>query len=964
MNPQIATTLAVVCFLLLGNACSTNPPAPLSSATQTQTQTANQPFLRIETGMHTAKIERIAVDKQERFLVTASDDKNARVWDLTTGKLLQILRPPIGEGNEGKLFAVAMSPDGKEIAVGGFTAPANSYNWKIYFFDRTTGNLTRQISAFPEVIKHLAYSKDGHYLATALGGQNGIRIYETENLTEVGKDSAYNDGSYWLDFAADGRLVSSSLDGFIRLYNPQFQLIKQAKAQGGNQPFAVRFSPDGEKIAVGFVDSTAVNVLKASDLSFLYAADTTGINQYWLNVIAWSQNGQTLYAAGGYVENGENPLVSWKLAGKGVREKQGLATAGIMDLIPLQQQRLAYGASDPVWGVIDSNGQKQVVNGAGLNDFRDSELRLNSSASLIAFNDIYTHKQQFFFDFNQQTFIKSLAKNTLSEAITYQNGLNITDWKHNTNPKLNGNPLPLLPYERSRAVAISKDSQHFLLGADWSLRYFDKQGVQQWETPTPSAAWAVNLSADGRFAVAAFGDGTIRWYDVNNQGKEQLAFFPHPDGKRWIIWTPEGFYSASPNAEDLIGYHLNQLDSNGKPKEGQFVAAKQLSKQFYRPDLIAKRLQGDETAIAEAVRIVGDVRQILAQKQDAPPQLELLSETQDGDKLVLKFRRTNNVPVGKISYRLNGVEQETRQVFAGFNGIEPLEMTVPLTQGRNVVEVVATNKNSGIPSQPITSKPIDIKLDNSDKPELYVLAIGVSNYQQQQLKLKFADKDALAVADAFKNGGKKLFSAEHIFTLTNAQVTLPKILSTFDQLANQIKKDDVFILYLAGHGMILDGKYHFIPANAMYTSEDAMKTASLGEDQFSQLLPLIKSTKSVIILDTCYAGQANKIILASRGGLDELTAMTRLKKGTGRIVLSAASGKDLALEGYKEHGYFSYALLEGMQGQADSNHDKQINVLELGTFLESRVRDLTKDRQVPIIEKTADWNTYPIGTTP
>ena len=47
-----------------------------------------QPFLRLEAGMHTAPIRRIAVDGKERFLVTASHDKSVRVWDLVTGKLL------------------------------------------------------------------------------------------------------------------------------------------------------------------------------------------------------------------------------------------------------------------------------------------------------------------------------------------------------------------------------------------------------------------------------------------------------------------------------------------------------------------------------------------------------------------------------------------------------------------------------------------------------------------------------------------------------------------------------------------------------------------------------------------------------------------------------------------------------------------------------------------------------------
>src|SRR5689334_5772160 len=61
------------------------------------------PYPRIETGAHTAKISRIGIDRSERWLVSASTDKTARVWDLNSGKLHRILRPPIGDGFEGRL---------------------------------------------------------------------------------------------------------------------------------------------------------------------------------------------------------------------------------------------------------------------------------------------------------------------------------------------------------------------------------------------------------------------------------------------------------------------------------------------------------------------------------------------------------------------------------------------------------------------------------------------------------------------------------------------------------------------------------------------------------------------------------------------------------------------------------------------------------------------------------------------
>lgn len=79
------------------------------------------PFLRIETGMHGAAINGIAADATDRQLVTVSDDKTARIWSAGDGDLVATLRVPIGPGAEGGLYAVALSPSGKTIAVGGYS---------------------------------------------------------------------------------------------------------------------------------------------------------------------------------------------------------------------------------------------------------------------------------------------------------------------------------------------------------------------------------------------------------------------------------------------------------------------------------------------------------------------------------------------------------------------------------------------------------------------------------------------------------------------------------------------------------------------------------------------------------------------------------------------------------------------------------------------------------------------------
>ena len=63
---------------------------------------------------------------------------------------------------------------------------------------------------------------------------------------------------------------------------------------------------------------------------------------------------------------------------------------------------------------------------------------------------------------------------------------------------------------------MAPDGESFVLGAEWGLYRFDANGQKFWRAQVPGTTWGVNLSADGRFIVAAFGDGTIRWFRASD----------------------------------------------------------------------------------------------------------------------------------------------------------------------------------------------------------------------------------------------------------------------------------------------------------------------------------------------------------------------------------------------------------------------------------------------------------------
>jgi WD40 repeat protein len=258
---------------------------------------SQDPILRIETGMHTANIWRIAVDGQCSLAATGSDDKTVRLWSLAAGQLLRTQRLPIGDGHLGKVFAVAVSPDGKRVAAGGYDAIQKSVtSYGVYLFDSATATQVRHVGSFGNVLIHLAFSPDGKRLAVSLGGAQGVRVLDVETGVELMADRDYEDNSYGVAFGPDGALYAVGYDGFVRRYGPDLKRTAKVETPGGKQPHSVAVHPQGGKIAIGYDDKPAVDILDAETLQRLVAADVNGVNNGNLFSVAWSSDGKRLVA--------------------------------------------------------------------------------------------------------------------------------------------------------------------------------------------------------------------------------------------------------------------------------------------------------------------------------------------------------------------------------------------------------------------------------------------------------------------------------------------------------------------------------------------------------------------------------------------------------------------------------------------------------------------------------------------
>ena len=901
-----------------------------------------RPLPRLETGMHTAIIRRIATDAAGRWAVTASDDKTARVWEVASGRQLAVLRPPQDVGNEGKLYAVALSPDGAVVAVGGWTGWDWDKEVAIYLFDRASGRLLRRLPGLPSVVHHLAFSPDGRWLAASLGGANGVRIFEATRGEETGRDAAYGGGSYSVHFSPDGRrLLTTSYDGQVRLYAVNDGTLGQptsARPGGGQRPFAARFSPDGRRIAVGFDDSTVVQVLDAKTLTEVARPSTVGVDNGNLSSVAWSADGRFLVAGGRWNSGGKHHVRRWPVNAWSQYSDVPVANNTVMDLVALPGGGLLFAAADPAWGVLNAAGQIQSRQDGAIADLRGPDrLRLSADGRRVRFGYQWPGQDARSFDLVNRSL--GADDSALSAARTAAPGLDIKNWQDRTDPTLNGQPLKLKQYETSRSLAIAPDAERFVLGTEWWLRLFDRAGRELWQQPVPGTAWAVNISADGRFVVAGYGDGTIRWHRLSN-GEEVLALFPHADRQRWIAWTPEGFYATSgPDAEELVGYHLNR----GKEREGEFISARQLREHFYQPGLISQRLDANGDAlVAEAVQKLGDVRELLAGAKAPAPVVELLSEAQittAGDVPVKVRIKDQGGGIGRLIYRIDGIEFEGRMVGIAADGTDSRTFTLPPQQGQREITVSATNAR-GVESVPVRIV-AQVQPRPSAAPSLHVLAIGVSLYRDKELHkgVRFAARDADTMGQLFRAQGARLYQSVNVRVLSDAQATGDAIRTALTELASRIAAQDVFVLYLAGHGASFDRDYHFIPWDAVYTSTAALRQRSLTHEHFRELLAKIPATKTVVLLDTCSAGGFGR---QDGRNIGEKDAIDRLSRLTGRAMIAATADDKMAIEGEGGHGAFTFALLEGLRGKADRNGNGTVEVHELADHVQERLPEITR----------------------
>ena len=469
-------------------------------------------------------------------------------------------------------------------------------------------------------------------------------------------------------------------------------------------------------------------------------------------------------------------------------------------------------------------------------------------------------------------------------------------------------------------------------------------------------------------------DGQIKIW--NHKDCTEYASLISVNKSDYVILTPDNYYTASKDALDGVSF---RIEDNLYPFE-------QFDIRLNRPDIIGTKIGYTPENLIKAynyvykkrLRKMGFKESDLG-KEFSLPSLEINSEnipviTSESN---VKFKITakdENYNLDRINVYVNDVP------LYGFKGISikkkavkeiTYDLEVGLISGANKVQVSVLNEK-GIESLKST---FDIIRENAKiKGDLYIIAIGVSDYKDKNFKLTYPAKDAKDVIDELGKA-KEFYDNIYTIKLTDSLVTKENILSLSDSLKD-MKIEDAALFFIAGHG-VLDEKYdYFYGTYDMDFNNPAER--GLSYDIIEELISNTKSLKKLLIMDTCHSGELDKaeiednteekiensdIKFRTAGvgvrqkagfGIENSNNLMQdlfsdIRKGSGATVISSAGGAEYAMESdLWQNGLFTYCMLEGIKtGNADLNRDNKIVISELQKYVYIKVSELSKGAQKP-----------------
>jgi WD40 repeat protein len=942
-----------------------------------------KPYLMLDTGGHMTKIQSLTFTPDGKYVVSGSDDKTVRVWDWAAGKTVRTIRGQVGPGDEGKVYAAALSPDGKVLVTGGYLGTyfgnkprEDEEAHKIRIYDFATGELKALLRGHINVVNSLAFSPDGKLLISGGADYTAI-IWDVQQRKLLQRLKGHKEQIYGVAFMPDGaRAVTGSDDTTLRMWRVNDGgLIAELKGHKEDVSRALAIRTSDSMIASG--DGTGeIRLWDGKTGQFLKSLQSPSKG---VGALAFSPDGQKLLATSGRV-SGRDIGTVWDVAtGKdlvqyakhdniiiaaAISPDGRLAITGggsdksvhVWDMQTGETRQVLAGTGVPGWAAGFSPDGQRIGWGSTWKNAPGQSSHTSEASSPIEFqlqlpslNQRLGRPERV-----DETTGKSFLRAHLSSGPNSLSHRKAGIYGHDAILELKSNGQVKATIERGssdgyqhRAYAFSPDGQMFVSGgANGILTAYDSSGKQLgFYVGHEGDIWAVTPSPDGRLLISGSGDQTVRLWNLKS--RELLATLFRGRDEEWVMWTPQGYYTGSPGADKLVGWQINK----GVDRSADHVGAEQLRHHLNRPDIVEKAiiLASAEQAVREAP---GTTFQLADLLRRPVPRFKVVSTTAGTDDRSGRAIVRINVdaspdPVKAIRVQVNGrqVEEQTPDIgTGGFNSGEHV-LSVPLAKGRNDIRITLSNAIGDKAESLTVNRTVEGDLDR--RGTLYILAIGVDKYpalgktcganSDESCDLSFSSSDARALVAAVEKRLRPSHNDVIKRVLVNGadEKNLPTASNILDamDLLKQSQENDTVLLFIAGHGFNDGPNYRFLATNAERLGE-AFRSNTVVPWQILQEAIETAKGRRILFIDTCHSGNAYNQRLGNAAYHANIIAYT------------AARYDQEAIEDAKlGHGLFTYAVVEGLEGGGGLDTRRQISTRELADYVVKRVGALAKAAQ-------------------
>ncbi|MEZ4994142.1 MAG: caspase family protein [Saprospiraceae bacterium] len=806
-----------------------------------------------------------------------------------------------------------------------------------------------------------AFSPNGQYLITAGKDQSFHHSVSLWNLQgDLIRKLATSDTYITnLNFSPSGEEILTGNDyAEVKLWDRTGK--EKMSFQGHSNPIsALSLSWDEQLLRVGSRDGSLMLLdIATGQLSSLRA------HEEWVTTIAWSDNGRRIVTG-----STDGSTIIWDDQGN-ILQRFSLPETTILHVaIAPDGQTFLTGGSDYIARLWHIDGEKRKAFEGHTHIIYTSAFSPDGNHILTGSRDataILWDEQA-----NKVATLRGHAYDVLSSAFSVDGRLILTGSFDGTAKlwDLQGSELQSFAGHQGavESVNFSPDGRYILTGSDdYTAKLWDIMGkeIRAYMGHT-AKVFAANFSPDGQYIVTASEDRTIKLWKTDN-GQLLATVYLFRRGHGWAVTTPDGRFDGD---EAGLGSLHYVVDLEAIPLD-------RLKERYYEPGLLSKIMGFNK----EPLRDVSAFDYV-------PLYPKAAIQLNDSQLSISLTERSGGI--GRTALYING-----KEVVENINPDNQLHFGINLNDYRQYfatdqageVGIITYNAEGWLGSRLETVSYLPQQIEEitlAVQPRIFALCVGTADYAGgTSLDLAYAEEDAQQMARALQIGAHTLLNdpAEVQIKLLSTcleqdcpdaqRPTKANIKAAFEKLAQEIRPEDVFILYLSGHGKTYEDYFYYLTQDMQsdyLTDPDIRESSAISTAEFATWLNAIPARKQVMMIDACSSGKFNQdlaLLVQKDIPGSQIRALDRLRDRTGVFVISGSANDQASYEASPYGmGLLTYSLLLGITGGA-LQEGEIVDVENLFKFAEENVPVLAEDVgaiQTPKFWKPEGSKSFPIG---